>query len=211
MRPGSHVSTVDLARELRLSRMPVREAVTQLASEGLLELVPRLGAIVKRANGIADVKDLFDMRQILEGAAAARAARRATPAQLNRIATACAEMEAVTNQVRARKLKDLDAKLAARRLAADLTFHDQLARASRSPRLVKMLTDLNLLSRLWWRMDPSLIDLHERLRWTDRSHRDVLDRIKARNVRGARRALLRHVRKAREWYLLTLDEEEQQA
>ena len=50
MRPGSRVSESQLAKELGSSRGPVREAVSQLASQGILDQVPGVGTFVKAAS-----------------------------------------------------------------------------------------------------------------------------------------------------------------
>ncbi|WP_245797787.1 GntR family transcriptional regulator [Mangrovactinospora gilvigrisea] len=76
LRPGQRMVERDLAAELGVSRVPVREALRRLSVEGLVVLVPRQGALVAPFTP-ADVEDLFDVRERLEGLAARRAAERA--------------------------------------------------------------------------------------------------------------------------------------
>jgi DNA-binding GntR family transcriptional regulator len=70
---GERVVPEAIAAELSISRMPVREAIRQLDSEGLLTIRPNRGAIVTTLTP-EDVLELFEMRAVLEGLAARRAA-----------------------------------------------------------------------------------------------------------------------------------------
>jgi DNA-binding GntR family transcriptional regulator len=70
---GERVVPETIAAELSISRMPVREAIRQLDSEGLLTIRPNRGAIVTTLTP-EDVLELFEMRAVLEGLAARKAA-----------------------------------------------------------------------------------------------------------------------------------------
>jgi DNA-binding GntR family transcriptional regulator len=70
---GSRIKPEDIATELGISRMPVREAIRQLDTEGLLTIRPNRGAVVTVFS--ADrLSELFEMRAVLEGLCARRAA-----------------------------------------------------------------------------------------------------------------------------------------
>jgi DNA-binding GntR family transcriptional regulator len=70
---GERVVPEAIAAELSISRMPVREAIRQLDSEGLLTIRPNRGAIVTTLTP-EEVLELFEMRSVLEGLAARKAA-----------------------------------------------------------------------------------------------------------------------------------------
>lgn len=72
---GARVIAEDIAAELALSRMPVREAIRQLDSEGLVTIRPNRGAVVVELNA-QELVELFQMRAVLEGLAAREAVRR---------------------------------------------------------------------------------------------------------------------------------------
>jgi DNA-binding GntR family transcriptional regulator len=76
LQPGERLVERDLADELKVSRIPLREALRLLAAEGLVVLVPHRGALVSPFTP-ADVRDLFDVRESLEVLAARLAAQRA--------------------------------------------------------------------------------------------------------------------------------------
>ena len=73
--PGQRLVEADLTAELGISRGPLREALGRLAAEGMLELEPYRGAVVRRLSR-DDVQDLFNIRRVLEGEAARLAALR---------------------------------------------------------------------------------------------------------------------------------------
>ncbi len=72
MAAGSRINEVDLARLLEVSRTPLREALSRLAAEDLLEVRPRRGFFV-RGPGAAEVRELGEVRALLEPAALAAA------------------------------------------------------------------------------------------------------------------------------------------
>jgi DNA-binding GntR family transcriptional regulator len=76
-RPGTPLSELMLAREHRMSRTPVRESLTRLWQEQYLDRVAGHGYFVARVT-VQLIHDTFDVRRVLEGAAAAWAAERAT-------------------------------------------------------------------------------------------------------------------------------------
>lgn len=73
--PDEPLSEVALAQRLRISRTPVREALMRLAGDGLVRIAPGRGARVAGIS-LTDIKDLFELREVLEGLAARLAAER---------------------------------------------------------------------------------------------------------------------------------------
>ncbi|HSM39206.1 MAG TPA: GntR family transcriptional regulator [Afifellaceae bacterium] len=71
--PGQRLIEADLTSELDVSRGPVREAFRRLAAEGLIELVPNRGAVVRRLS-MTEALELFEVRTELEALAARRSA-----------------------------------------------------------------------------------------------------------------------------------------
>src|ERR1700678_2922729 len=76
--PGQHMVETELARQLGVSRQPVREALHRLEAEGWIDLRPSQGAFVHVPTD-HEVDQLLDVRELLEGATARLAARAATP------------------------------------------------------------------------------------------------------------------------------------
>ncbi|GIL00103.1 MAG: GntR family transcriptional regulator [Alphaproteobacteria bacterium] len=73
--PGQRLVEAELTAEFGVSRGPVREALRRLAAEGLVEIVPHRGALVRRLS-LTEALELFEIRTELEALAARRAAAR---------------------------------------------------------------------------------------------------------------------------------------
>src|SRR4051794_41910213 len=83
-RPGASLSEVGLATEHGMSRTPIREGLARLWQEGYLDRVVGHGYFVARVT-VQQIHDTFDVRRLLEGAAAARAAELATAGELEQL------------------------------------------------------------------------------------------------------------------------------
>lgn len=129
LRPGQRMREVELTEWLGISRTPVRQALARLEIEGLLTLQPRLGLVVATLDDEA-MEELYEIRSVLEAAAAGMAVRHATPRDLD-------------------ALRDLVAREAALpadpdlRFGHNLEFHAAIYRAAHNRFLVKSLGALN--------------------------------------------------------------------
>src|SRR5690606_31788629 len=94
LNPGSRLSDLALAKEIGMSRTPVREAINQLASEDLVELVPHNGAFVKVPDE-REVEELYDLRQLLETFAVERAAAQIGAENLQRLESLIESMDEI--------------------------------------------------------------------------------------------------------------------
>ncbi|MEY9872984.1 DNA-binding GntR family transcriptional regulator [Streptacidiphilus sp. MAP12-33] len=123
---GSRINEVEVARELGISRGPLREAIRQLVSEGLLVHVPNKGAVVFEA-GPQEVEALFELRTALETAAVRLAAARREPEDVTALRRACEQSRALM--------------AGGRRYAhrSSLDFHHALLDAARSPRIAEQV------------------------------------------------------------------------
>jgi DNA-binding GntR family transcriptional regulator len=83
-RPGASLSEVGLAAEHGMSRTPIREGLARLWQEGYLDRVVGHGYFVARVT-VQQIHDTFDVRRLLEGAAAGRAAELVTDADIERL------------------------------------------------------------------------------------------------------------------------------
>src|SRR5258708_1996652 len=79
--PGSRLDQAQLAADLEVSLVPVREALKALDAEGFVKIVPRRGAFVADTS-IKDIDDLYLSREILEGQTAFNAAEHLTDSNL---------------------------------------------------------------------------------------------------------------------------------
>src|SRR5436190_12432285 len=115
--PGQHMVETDLARQLGVSRQPVREALHRLEAEGWVDLRPNQGAFVHVPTG-EEVDQLLDVRELLEVEAARLAAAAATADDIARLRVICREGEAA-----------VEADDTGPFVAVNTEFHAELARA----------------------------------------------------------------------------------
>lgn len=89
---GEALRQEEIAAELGVSRVPVREALFQLQAEGLLRMVPNKGMYVRTVNA-ADLRELFRLRSLIEADVLAQAVPLHTPATINRVETIQAALD----------------------------------------------------------------------------------------------------------------------
>src|ERR1700751_5688626 len=90
--PGAPIDEDATGLELKMGRTPVREAIKRLALENLVTVFPRRGTFASEIN-ITDLAQISDVRVLLEGHAAARAAERLTPALRDELDRLIAEID----------------------------------------------------------------------------------------------------------------------
>ena len=175
--PGVPLFEMHLATRMGMSRTPVREALKVLARDGFVQTVPARGYIVPHRS-MDDLRDLFDLREALEGTAARCAAQRATDAELAELESLC---------VRYENEQDWH-----RWVQIGTEFHDLLVAAARNQRLANILDSLNgqivHSRRSVLRADAQRRDA------AIREHRAILDAVKARNAADAEARAREHVR-----------------
>jgi DNA-binding GntR family transcriptional regulator len=133
--PGQALREVEIARQLGVSRGPVREAFQRLIQEGLLEAHPARGVFVPQL-AAGDVADLYLARGAVEIAAAQLLATSGTPKAFEDLSAALAELQAAP--------PDDWAELA----RLDLQLHEALVRSTGSKRLARMFGTLAAETRL---------------------------------------------------------------
>ncbi|MFH8366562.1 GntR family transcriptional regulator [Streptomyces sp. NPDC018031] len=141
--PGGRLTEEVLARRYGVSRVPVREALRTLESEGFVTTRRHAGACVARPSE-REVADLLDIRVLLEPLGAARAAQRRTEAHL----------KVLRGLVRLGKERAERGQSGELRALGDW-FHETLAQASGSPGLAGLLVQLRRKTDWLYAVDPS--------------------------------------------------------
>jgi DNA-binding GntR family transcriptional regulator len=199
VKPGSRLSDDLLAREMGISRSPVREAISQLASEGLVEHRPRSGAYVKQPDR-RELEELFEIRESLERYAARKAALSIRTDGVSRLLQLCAEMRTFVQECRAAPTKTATPDLVRRFLANDLDFHTIILDASGNSRLTKLVTDFKLLTQIFAFSRAVEHDLHVMIS-TYRYHRRIARAFQGRDAKAAAAWMARHIRNAKDMVL----------
>src|SRR5438874_5375740 len=125
LRPGQRLVEVDLSRALSISRIPLRECLVRLESEGLVRRVPNRATFVEEFSPV-DVLEMYSMRLVLEPLAARLAALQVNSALVRRLYQLCDQMTRDTN---AKNWAELD--------RTDYQFHHTIVRACKHQRLFR--------------------------------------------------------------------------
>lgn len=186
---GQRVPELELCAWLKVSRTPIREAMRRLQSDGMLVHAPGGGLQVAR-HDLRAVAELYDVRERLEGTAAALAARFADATEIHML-QAMLELH--------RQLPD-DPKVHARE---NTVFHEHIYRAAHNRFLIKSLTDLHdsvvLLGRTTFAAPGRIAEAQG-------EHRAIVAAIARRDEAEAEELARRHVRRGYELRLSAMVE-----
>ena len=189
--PGQRLTEERLARELGISRTPVREALKVLQSEGLVDAAPNRSATV-RAYEPGDLEDIYQLRALLEGYAARRAAGRLSDEKLLALRASCERFEAMSL---ADDLREV--------VRENFVFHNTILEAAGSTRLsgmVRQVVELPLVykSYVWYSPEQARISQHY--------HRQITRALERRDAERAELVMKEHVLEARDVLIAHVEE-----
>ena len=189
--PGQRLTEERLARELGISRTPVREALKVLQSEGLVDAAPNRSATV-RAYEPGDLEDIYQLRALLEGYAARRAAGRLSDEKLLALRASCERFEAMSP---ADDLREV--------VRENFVFHNTILEAAGSTRLsgmVRQVVELPLVykSYVWYSPEQARISQHY--------HRQITRALERRDAERAELVMKEHVLEARDVLIAHVEE-----
>lgn len=194
-----------LAREIGVSRTPVREALRRLQSEGLILQTPGCGASVRTMNE-KELREIFELRELLETHAVRRIAGRLAPKDVAELEVLCEEVHQIAKVVHIAKLTRIDGELRMRSIRADLEFHRKLIRMTGNSVAAKMLDDFHILSRIqeYCVAVPEANPIRDLARiW--REHRRILRAIVRGDASVASQFMAEHLQTALEQHLHLLE------
>jgi DNA-binding GntR family transcriptional regulator len=168
----------DIAAQLAVSRVPLREAFRILAAEGLVTIVPHRGAMVSELSD-TDLAQLFSVRAGLEAMAARSAAQFASKEQ-------CAEMLDLIDQMH----RALSRRNPAAYYSLAASFHDLLLQASGNQVLIKLYNQIKTQFRRYQAAMARIPQLPAR---SNREHEVIVAAIRKRDPEAAARAAEQHV------------------
>ncbi len=180
--PGASLREEELSRHLGVSRTPLREAIRRLAEEGLVEVLPYRGARVVRLD-TAQMEELFEAREALEGMAARLAAERMPAEQIRRVR---------------RRLQSRLREVGRRPTAYHpprLDFHLEILQGAGNRTLAILAERLYARMALFRALSGAF---GERAYPAAREHLEILAAIARRDARAAERLMRRHIRRSRE-------------
>lgn len=209
LRAGEPVSDVTISKELGISRTPAREAIRQLVSEGLLESVPGRGVVVITLDR-DDIRELFEMREALEGLAARAVAGRAPSAgEIRDLRSIASALTSLIKELDASRKPVLDEKQMERFEVADLAFHTYIMKLAGNQRSLKTLAGIRQLIRIFAARRGG----HNTatLKQINRDHLDLISALQAADPQAAADCVHRHILKSQKSRLNEFDQREREA
>jgi DNA-binding GntR family transcriptional regulator len=185
--PGRRLKEEELARELGISRTPVREALLMLHAEGLVDVAPNRGAAV-RSHSAQDLDDLYQLRAVLEGYATRRATTRLSDEAIRGLHESCKRFEGLLDG--ATDMTEL--------VRENLVFHQTIldnAGSSRLASMVRQVIELPLVYRsyVWYSPAQQRISAHY--------HWQITHALEERDAERAELIMKEHVFEARDLLL----------
>jgi DNA-binding GntR family transcriptional regulator len=178
LRPGLFINETNLCALTGLGRMPVHQAIHRLQAEGLIEVIPRKGLVI-RADSMKDIVTLIEARLAIEPNIVALAAQRIQPDQVSQLRRLLKQSAALVDQSQRKAFSVID------RL-----FHGVVAQAAGNRILADTLRPLHERSDLMWHLRIMPAD---GLKVTQKEHEAVLKAIVERDPQAAWKAMHAHL------------------
>lgn len=190
-RPGELLRINDLAERLKISRTPIREALLRLESEGLVRAEARVGFFISEFDS-NELEELLELRALLEGFAAEKAAPRMKEGDFTRLEVILKDSFAALEQDKSERFLDLDT-----------AFHNLLVEYAAQRRLRSMLESIKELT-----YQEHMLGIRSRanLRQSILEHQAILAALRRRDGQEASRLMHAHYASVRQRLRRLLEE-----
>ena len=183
--PGVPLNEGVLSKELKISKTPIREALQQLEKEGFIESIPAKGAFVSMIS-IQDIREIFEIREVLECEVIRRAALKADPERVGAIREKFVSSESDSKKASAGHFKSGDEVHA---------FIFETFGNNRLKEIYKRLQDHIVRTRIhFFNQSPS-----GRSEESFKEHLEIFDALKAQDPVRAENAVRNHLRNSFEY------------
>lgn len=180
--PGADVKEAELAAMLEMSKTPVREAMGRLCLEGLMQAFPRRGYRVTPVT-VKDMNNLFELRSILEGAAAGLAAKNTTEENLDQL-----------EDLASAKYQIGEGESTKSFVASNHQFHIGIAKASNNPRLISLIERHLEEGTRFLYMGTRARDVNFE---TNSDHQGIIAALRTRDAQAATSLMQQHIENTR--------------
>jgi DNA-binding GntR family transcriptional regulator len=173
---GERLLEIELAKRFGVSRTPIREAIRKLESEGIIQHLPRVGAVVRKL-GRPEIVELYEMRIVLEATAAEMAAQHASSAELETLDALNSDMLGASD----------DPNTVAQ---INRQFHLCIVEAARNQFLTHCYNDLSNALML---LGKTTLDTKQRIDHVCSQHADIITALRKRDGTAAANAMKNHM------------------
>jgi GntR family transcriptional regulator, rspAB operon transcriptional repressor len=177
-KPGDYLNEAYVSTSIGIGRTPVHQAIDRLTQDGLLEVIPRKGIIVKPIS-LEEVVQITEVRRVNETFCVKLAAEHADNVDLAALGDILNRADAWTE---VRNIEQM--------MLLDREFHMTLAKAAKNTVLANILKNLHERSLRFWFISLAAHDHHREVL---REHRMIFDTIKRRDADAAAQAMLTHI------------------
>ncbi len=180
--PGQQLKPEELVTRLKISKMPLKEAIARLAAEGLLDVQAQRGTFVNRVDA-RELAETFEVRRALEMLAGELAVERVTKADIEQLRALVAEMETLASPAGAGRHLELNYK-----------FHGLIVGLSDNRRLVEMYHRLRVpiqMAGIHYRSESWV----NRVAQEQREHRAIVRALEQRDAAATARAISEHIKR----------------
>ncbi|MCC7349990.1 MAG: GntR family transcriptional regulator [Phycisphaerales bacterium] len=182
LRPGQRIVERELARRMGVSRIPLRESLRRLETEGLVRSIPNTATFIEDFSP-EDILEIYSMRQLLEPEASGLAAQRADADLIDRLKRLCDQM-----------IRDTQSGNIAQLDRTDYQFHHSIVAGSGHKRLLRAYESAHI--RI---VGPRVEFAHLQSQPADttaREHLSIVQCLENRDAQSARRIALEHVHRS---------------
>lgn len=197
MKPGERLNVEELAQKLGVSLTPVRQAIQQLANEGLIDIKPRSGTFVASLS-VRDVEETFDIRCALECLAAEKAVENVSRDEIRRLKELLKSLKKIIRNDEDRKAHERD----------NVEFHQILIRASGNQRLTEMYEELNAHIKIA-RIHRGERDWPSRQAEEQAEHERIVTALENRDAQELVNAMRQHIHRAKDALLSSIRAQDQ--
>jgi DNA-binding GntR family transcriptional regulator len=183
LKPGEIYNEMSLAKELGISRTPVREALLELSNQQLVTFLPRKGVLINHPTA-KDVEEIFELRKAVEVYAIEKVASMMPTCDLGKVEGA------LSAQRKALKNGDFQAYM-----AADRMFHMTFSELCNNRRLIGVVENMRDLMHL---IGVKALGTEGRGDKVIAEHEEILEAVRRGDVAAAKNALERHLEQTKE-------------
>lgn len=177
-RPGQYLNIGMICDETGLGRTPVHDALLRLSHDGLIDILPKKGAIV-RSDSLSEVSEILEARWVMEPYCAGLAAERVLPAQIKEMEDILGQCDRLVTERGFNEFMMLDGR-----------FHSVILEASGNRTLADLILSLHeKATRVWFLAVWEVGDLAR----TQKEHEALLAAIKRGDQLGATTAMQQHI------------------
>lgn len=172
-----------LAREIGVSRTPIREALRSLEQDGYVKIIPQKGAFVSEIS-LEDLKEIYDIRKLLEPFAALSAVNRIPDGEIDEMERGWKALKraALAGEVSLSKVSEMD-----------LLLHMTITKYATNKRIGAIITTYHAQIQRFQKLSAqSLANIHE----TIGQHVEILEKLRERDARGLSSLLYEHIAKS---------------